>query len=515
MKTKDNVALKQKKYNNQIKGLITLGIVLSLLLFGHFVIATLSLLLFYVLNEVLWSDHIFYDHKVDYNYQFNENKIVPCTLKQGQLTLNDHPSNSNSDNVNNNSNTVYTALLKLPIKSTLSGSIFDPYITIQCASNNKLQSQYFERGLKGQRYINISDFYNELMSGTTITLTFHHCKAISANGEIVQFDHEDFFQKKILVLAPHADDAELSAFGLYSQSDAHIVTITAGEIEMEDYFHFYPTLNNSSSGTKKDTLIEKASILKGRLRTWDSLAIPSWGNVPASKCTQLGYFCLTLKEMSDNPEKPITSRTINTDNTSIFRKVSSQIHNHDNKATWNNLVQDLEELINNIQPDVIVTPHPELDPHPDHFYTTKAVAEALSDDSPITLLFYANHYRSTDHFAFGPAHSNVGLPPNFDSSLFSPKIISLSLNEETQVDKALSLAMMHDLKTTPSWKKRLRRNLQHILVRRNHYQYGNNAFFSKAVKQQEVFIASTVKALKDTIQQSPPSDRSDNKEAQS
>ncbi len=39
-----------------------------------------------------------------------------------------------------------------------------------------------------------------------------------------------------MVIAPHADDAELAAFGLYSRcSEASIVTLTQGEIEAEHY----------------------------------------------------------------------------------------------------------------------------------------------------------------------------------------------------------------------------------------------------------------------------------------
>ncbi len=39
-----------------------------------------------------------------------------------------------------------------------------------------------------------------------------------------------------MMLAPHADDAELAAFGLYSRADnVSIVTLTQGEIEAEHY----------------------------------------------------------------------------------------------------------------------------------------------------------------------------------------------------------------------------------------------------------------------------------------
>lgn len=482
MKTKDNAQLKRKKRNNQIKGLLVLGTLLVLLLSGYYLTAAFSLLVFYIINEAIWSDHIFYNTHSDYKYEFDTQHTtsIPCSIEQGLLKTNNQKTIASHEEKN-------TLFLKLTLKTTPLGSIFDPFITIKSA--DKQQTQYFERNAKGLRYINISDFFTELSSNSPVTLQFHHCKPQSSKGDIIQFCHTDFTQKKLLILAPHADDAELAAFGLYSQSDTNIVTITAGEIEMEDYSKFY-----SKS--------EDASRLKGRLRTWDSLAIPLWGNTPPDKCTQLGYFCLTLKDMFEAPDKTITSRTAGINSTAFFRQSNHRPLQTDgnNKATWNNLILDLQELIADIQPDVIITPHPELDPHQDHFYTTKALAEALPANSPITLLLYANHYRSTDHFGFGPANSSLGLPPNFDPNLLSPQVVSIPLDEGRRIDKALSLGMMHDLQSQPSVKKRIRRKIQHWLCRRDHYQYGNNDFFSKAIKQHEVFISSTSSKLQERLE---------------
>jgi LmbE family N-acetylglucosaminyl deacetylase len=38
----------------------------------------------------------------------------------------------------------------------------------------------------------------------------------------------------------------------------------------------------------------------------------------------------------------------------------------DGAPTWNNLLADLRELLLRARPEVIVLPHPTLDPHPDH-----------------------------------------------------------------------------------------------------------------------------------------------------
>lgn len=80
-----------------------------------------------------------------------------------------------------------------------------------------------------------------------------------------------------MILAPHADDAELAAFGLYSAHSANtsIVTLTQGEIEADHYHRL---------GLTK----EEAARLKGRLRAWDSLAIPLWGGVNSSAVCSWG-----------------------------------------------------------------------------------------------------------------------------------------------------------------------------------------------------------------------------------
>jgi hypothetical protein len=49
----------------------------------------------------------------------------------------------------------------------------------------------------------------------------------------------------------------------------------------------------------------QAARLKGRLRSWDSLAVPLWGGVPQSRCVQLGYYCLQLPAMLGEPELQI------------------------------------------------------------------------------------------------------------------------------------------------------------------------------------------------------------------
>lgn len=58
---------------------------------------------------------------------------------------------------------------------------------------------------------------------------------------------------------------------------------------------------------------------------------------------------------------------------------------------------------------------------------------------------------------------------------------------EIQRDKAMALGMMHDLQTPMPFKRRLRRLMQCLLASRVQSIYGENEFFRKAVRRQELF----------------------------
>lgn len=61
---------------------------------------------------------------------------------------------------------------------------------------------------------------------------------------------------------------------------------------------------------------------------------------------------------------------------------------------------------------------------------------------------------------------------------------SLVLSTEQQHDKALALGMMHDLQPRPPFKRRL---VQSLLAGRRWPAYGENEFFRKAVRRQELY----------------------------
>ncbi|MBV1875615.1 MAG: PIG-L family deacetylase [Cycloclasticus sp.] len=464
MRKKNNIGFKRKKY----QAIIRLGIcaiVSAYLLFnGHFLLLLGFLVLLFIVNELFLADHIFYDPNSDYEYTFDDaTKIKPDWLSGG-VGLNSSWEEGRYD----------SGLIAIHVRHSISGKFLDPFIMI--TSGDIKRQQYFERSLDGLRYINISDFIN---TGEAIVLEAKHCELIADSAEILLFSNPSLDNKKVLIIAPHADDAEIAAFGLYSSQDSSIITITAGEIDAKEY---------ESDG--RDS--QQASLHKGRLRSWDSIVVPQWAGLKQQNVIQLGYFCMCLKQMHDTPDEAISSKTAGVHDTRVFREFNTQALASDQhgKPTWNALIADLVECIEQIQPDVIVTPHMQLDPHQDHQYSTLALQQALQKikRKPSALYLYANHLVFSDMFPFGPVNTLASMPPIMDECLEVGSVVSVSLSLEQQRNKAASLAMMHDLQTPLRWKKKVRFMLQSWFLNRPLSPYGNDEYLRKAIRSNELFF---------------------------
>lgn len=205
----------------------------------------LGLLVMWAIHEAWLADHIFYSPAADYQYQFPQ-KIRPVALRieHGCLSANGLEANQ-------------TLIVQVRLRSHFSGRFFDPKVWVGD------DEQVFERGANGVRYLNVTGQVENLRNGLQIKTA--HC-SIDSDALLWCFEAPVLSDRSIMILAPHADDAELAAFGLYSAHSANtsIVTLTQGEIEADHYHRL---------GLTK----EEAARLKGRLRAWDSLAIPLWG----------------------------------------------------------------------------------------------------------------------------------------------------------------------------------------------------------------------------------------------
>lgn len=463
MSVRKQALLKRHRRNKRISIVIILALTVFLSLMISLWLLPLTLLIVWLAHEAWFSDHLFYSPQEDYLYRFPEH-IQPMALHvtHGRWRLNrvDVATDLNQS----------TLVAQIRIRSTWLGRWLDPVV---CIGSDR---QTFERRARGLRYLNLTG-QGEQLKNSGLAISSRFC-LIETSVELYVFNQPTPSAESIMILAPHADDAELAAFGLYSASDSvSIVTLTQGEIEAEHYQRL---------GLDR----QEAAQLKGRLRTWNSMSIPLWGGVPEKNCVQLGYYCMQLPAMAKQPDQPFGSKE---SGESDIR--SARQHNAvalpadlDGLPTWHNLVADLAASLMHFKPKTVVMPHPELDPHADHIASTQAFFQALkqSDWRPERLFLYANHLHDNDRWPMGDANTGVALPPAM-VELPADELFSIELTGQQQLDKSMALLMHHDLQTPLPRKTRLRRKIQRVLARRRWPNTGESEFLRKAVRRHELF----------------------------
>ena len=279
-------------------------------------------------------------------------------------------------------------------------------------------------------------------------------------------------------MAPHADDAEIAAFGLYKRAkDVTIVTTTIGEHGICNYCDIYENKT-------------QAALKKAELRTFDALNVPLLGGVEQANSLTLGYYGGSLKWMQEHPNENAVSLVKEFGDMNPFRKVSHSHlqlpeHAEPNHASFLN---DLEMLLAQIQPDYIITPHPAIDSHPDHKYTTYALIAAVKKTGlPCKLLTYTNHLSLSETYPVGPMHAAVTLPPNL-SEFYFDGLYSFKLDIGLQEDKFFALEAIHDLRdslVSISMKKAYKQ-LNRMLKRA--VSGKDKSYFKRAVRANELFF---------------------------
>jgi LmbE family N-acetylglucosaminyl deacetylase len=227
---------------------------------------------------------------------------------------------------------------------------------------------------------------------------------------------------------------------VYADRNATIVTVTVGNAGDANY----------------EAVVEDPAEhyrVKGTLRLIDSITVPWQGGVPPERCFNLGYFDARLAEMHARPREAVAEMfSANTD-IGVYRRLNlgKLLEKRKPRAsTWQNLVEDLADVLRRVKPSVVVLPHPLLDSHLDHEYTAVALAEALSRwRKPVTLLLYTNH-AAQNRYPFGPAGTIQSLPPPEGGSVSLDGIFSLTLAPELQRRKLFALESMHDLRYSPT-----------------------------------------------------------------
>lgn len=452
------------KAHRRQKRMVVLALAACAVLLGALVglwAALVFVILAWGMHEAWFADHLFYKPSDDYHYVFPPNvQPITVSLAKGQpVALSDTLPVGE------------TLILEVALRASRVGRFLDPFVNIGD------DRQDFERGARGVRYLNLSGQRERLLAGE-LRVQGQRCE-LESGARLFVMDNPDFTQQRMMIIAPHADDAELAAFGQYQRAaDVSIVTLTQGEIEAEAY---------EALGLTP----QQAARLKGRLRAWDSLAAPLWGGVTQANCVQLGYFCMQLPAMHAEPDKPFGSKISGDRDIRAVRRYNPALlpADIDGEPTWRNLVADLVALLEQRRPQVLVMPHPELDPHADHVASTRAVLEAvaMSQWKPSFALYYANHLHDNDRWPMGPANQGVALPPAIEP-LVPYAVWSPVLSTQAQLDKAMALRLQHDLQTPLPVKRRIRRVLQSVLADRQWPRAGEDEFFRKAVRLHEVFF---------------------------
>ncbi len=326
--------------------------------------------------------------------------------------------------------------LEIEVAATRAGHLLDPYIEVHAEGSS--YRQYFERGARGTRYLNLSPTFQQSHAASgPVRLRGRHIRW-SKRGLLLVFDPRTGGGGDALILAPHPDDSELAAFGLYCSRSSWVVTITAGERSPTDLSAIVPRCDEPDRWL-------------ARLRVWDSLTIPQLGGVPRERCLNLVFPDARLKQMHDNPGATFQLGGGASRSREILRAHNplSQFQQGNPRLSWSDLVSDLQRTLDTARPAVLACPHPLIDPHYDHVYTSIALAEALraAAHRPDLILLYAVHANEAPLYPFGGAESIVSLPPWSDADWIADSIYSHPLSEEIRRAKFFAVEAAHDLRS--------------------------------------------------------------------
>jgi len=411
-----------------------------------------------------------YEVEEDYKYSFNKTaaNITNLNLKNGKITLPEKQASNQS------------TFLKVNIQTTFMGKYLLPSILMKGEKSSF--TQYVEHGAKGIRYLNVSSLMDK--KETLLRLQGNHVIVDDQTIQLITFKNQDINKLKILVVAPHPDDAEIAAYGLYSSNkNSYILTITAGDAGRNKYDEVY----------KNKT---KQYLKKGQLRTWNSITVPMLGGISPEQTINLGFFDSTLKTMFKDKSKQVSGVYTNTSDISTFRKqnISTLSSGLSGKSDWNSLVTNIEYLLKTIQPDIIITPYPALDRHSDHKMSSVALFEAIKKSGIKNgyLYLYTNHFVLNEYYPYGKIFGAVSIPPNFGEEKYFDGVYSYNLTIDKQKDKIFALEAMNDLRLDTEWRtsrgaiKEARRNIRRDILGRS------NSYYRRAVRSNELFFVINI-----------------------
>lgn len=294
--------------------------------------------------------------------------------------------------------------------------------------------QVFEANAKGRRFMDVSPLLDA--TGARVALTGTGATWSTGTARLFLYKNPPLAGRRVLVLAPHPDDAEIAAFGVYSRTGADVITVTAGDAGGDNFKVLFPDKPEHYR-------------VKGWIRTWDSISVPFYGGVYPGKARNLGYYDALLRPMHAKPTEAVSPLIAKLDDPGYYRKfnVDARLRARPFTATWQALVEDLVWELRRVKPEVVVAPHPLLDAHGDHQFTTIALIEALAKwRGQCELYLYTNHALENEAWPLGDRDAMSGLPPSSRAGLFFRRIYSHPLALAEQNLKRVALEAMHDLR---------------------------------------------------------------------
>jgi LmbE family N-acetylglucosaminyl deacetylase len=314
----------------------------------------------------------------------------------------------------------------------------EPRAWVEIAVGRARIEQHLDPQAVGLRWLNLSSLRSQLVEGASIRINTHGVTIEPGPAPLRLFANDLDLDETILILAPHPDDAEIAAFGLYADRKATIVTVTSG---------------NAGDFNYRANVSDPAEhyLLKGYLRSVDSVTVPWQGGIPPERCFNLGYFDARLATMRQTPDQPVAEMYGPNQDVLPYRRanIGKLLKIESRTSTWTHLVEDLVDVFRKVRPDIVVMPHPSLDTHLDHQYTSVAAVEALEKwDGKPTFLLYTNH-ASENLYPFGPAGTVMSVPPWQASDLTVEKVYSHPVTPALQRRKLFALESMHDLRPSP------------------------------------------------------------------
>ncbi|WP_181244329.1 PIG-L family deacetylase [Halomonas sp. ND22Bw] len=382
----------------------------------------------------------------------------------------------------------------LEVRYQARGRWRQPGITVRENGHERF-IQYLEPGQAGKRLLNLTGI-DDLGA---VTLSAERCR-LAPQARLLGFQRPALDDGPLMIIAPHPDDAELAAYGLYRQHAERtwILTLTAGERHKRLDRQYLPFLDHD---------LKSASRRKGWIRSWNSATTPQLAGVAQDRLYMLGYFNDTLATLLDTPNICAPSLADDALSPADFRRWNARPLASDElpggpSNRGDDLLADLIGLLDQVRPSTVVVPHPELDPHPDHQAAAAALATALNATMhrPERVLLYANHLKSQRGFPRGPAHAASGVWPVAcsTSGLGAWSLYSQPLDLEAQREKAVAMDSMHDLRDKPGWERRLKRAVKRRLsgIQPERWaDYGQHDFFQTHIKAQEMFALVGTEAL--------------------